>query len=217
MLRESLIETLLREKLIAVLRLSPEATPCAVRALASGGIRCVELAFEPENEDQQLGTARLIRALTDEFGEDVLVGAGTVTHPALVDLARDAGARFIVSPGMNADVIARTREANLVSIPGAMTPTEILNARHAGADIVKLFPADCLGAAYLRALRAPLGHIPLFAFGGIDAGNIAAFLEAGAAGVGVSSCLFDRDRIAAGDYEGITHSARILRRAARLS
>lgn len=134
------------------------------------------------------------------------VGAGTVTSTALAELAHSAGAQFIVSPDTDPAVIRRTKELGMCAMPGAMTPSEIKTAYEAGADFVKVFPASVLGPEYIRAIRGPLGQIPLLAVGGVSEGNAAAFLQAGCAG----GKLVNRDWIAAGQWDSITQLARQL-------
>ena len=146
---------------------------------------------------------------------DMLVGAGTVTTPELVTRTRDAGGQFIISPDTNPAVIARTRELELVSMPGAMTPSEILAAHAAGADLVKLFPAAALGPAYLKAVRSPISHVRIMAVGGINEKNAAEFLKAGAVGLGVGGNLANRQWIADGAFEKITQTAQALVTAVR--
>ena len=152
---------------------------------------------------------------TRPSGPDMLVGAGTVTTPELVTRTRDAGGQFIISPDTNPAVIARTRELELVSMPGAMTPSEILAAHAAGADLVKLFPAAALGPAYLKAVRSPISHVRIMAVGGINEKNAAEFLKAGAVGLGVGGNLANRQWIADGAFEKITQTAQALVAAVR--
>ncbi len=124
------------------------------------------------------------------------------------EMARDAGARYIISPNVDPAVIKKTRAMGLVSMPGAMTPTEAHAAHAAGADFVKLFPAGVLGADYLRAMRAPLGHLLYLAVGGVNEKNIPAFMAAGAEGFGVGGNLVNREWIEAGAFGRITDLAR---------
>ena len=130
-----------------------------------------------------------IAALRDAFGDSLLVGCGTAMTCEEVDAAVGAGAGMVVSPHADPAVIAHTRALGAVSLPGALTPTEIAAAHRAGADFVKLFPAGEMGLGYVRAVRAPLAHIPLFAVGGVQPQDVAAFLDAGVAGFGVGGPL----------------------------
>jgi len=137
-----------------------------------------------------------------------VIGAGTVTSAEQARAAIRAGAEFIVSPGFVPEVIEVAKAAGVTMIPGALTPTEILNAQRAGADLIKVFPIQSLGGpSYLRALRGPFPDIPLVPTGGVDLGNVAEFIRAGAAAVGVGSELISRQALAAGNYATIAERA----------
>ena len=163
-------QRILDEKLIAIVR-GIDADKCVrvAEALYAGGIRLIEVTFAQAKPESFPETANAIAAMVKALDGRAEIGAGTVTTTALVDLAADAGAKFIISPDANPDVIRRTKERGLVSIPGAMTPTEILSAHAAGADFVKLFPYSNGGAGYIKAIHAPLAHVPLLAVGGVRA------------------------------------------------
>jgi 2-dehydro-3-deoxyphosphogluconate aldolase/(4S)-4-hydroxy-2-oxoglutarate aldolase len=208
-MKRDAIRTIQCERVIAILR-GVDRRQCmpVAEALYTGGIRVLEIPYEQKNPDSWPITADCISTLAKAFAGRLLVGAGTVTNERLVKLTAEAGGQFVVSPDSNADVIACTGRCALVSIPGAMTPTEILGAYRAGADIVKVFPAGRLGPGYLRAVRAPIDHVPLMAVGGIDAGNIAAFLAAGAVGAGVGGNLVNLDWIARGRFDLICEAAK---------
>ena len=177
----------------------------ASRALYAGGVRAFEVTFE-QNEPL-VRTADAIVRLTESLPSDAVIGAGTVLTSEQVDAAHFAGARFIISPDTDPNVIGRTKELSMVSIPGAMTPTEIVSAYSFGADIVKVFPAGVLGIEYFKAVKAPLKHIPLAAVAGVTVSNIKAFYEAGAVAFGISSSLYLRDAIKNGEYQLITQAA----------
>ncbi|HZI41968.1 MAG TPA: bifunctional 4-hydroxy-2-oxoglutarate aldolase/2-dehydro-3-deoxy-phosphogluconate aldolase [Gemmatimonadaceae bacterium] len=137
-----------------------------------------------------------------------VIGAGTVTNADQARAAIRAGAEFIVSPGFVPEVIEVAKSAGVTMIAGALTPTEILDARRAGADLIKVFPVQSLGGpSYLRALRGPFPDIPLVPTGGVDLGNVAEFIRAGAAAVGVGSELISRQALAAGNYPAIAERA----------
>ena len=208
-MRKEIIQAVEREKVIAIIRDLPleQCIPVAW-ALWRGGIRLMEITFDQAHPEHHAVTAAAIDAIRANFADKILVGAGTVTSPELVDLAADAGADYIIAPDSNERVIARTRERGLVSIPGALTPDEIMRAHAAGADFVKLFPASSLGSSYLKAVRAPLSHIKLLAVGGIHAGNAREFLDAGACGLGIGGNLARKDWIAAGAYDNIAATAK---------
>ena len=183
-------------------------------ALYKGGIRLAEITFDPAGTIPAEETAKTISVLRDKFAGKMLIGAGTVLDMDYARIAIGAGAEFIISPNTDPDVIRYTKECGRVSIPGAMTPTEVVSAYRAGADFVKVFPSDTLGLKFIKALRAPLPHIPLIPTGGINTGNIADFLSAGAAAVGIGSNLSRNDLVKAGRLDEITALAEEYLRAA---
>lgn len=189
---------------LAIMRGVPAEHVTALgRALLAGGVRSLEVAFTDEDASDK------IAALIDALGEHVVVGAGTVTTPARAEAARVAGATFLVTPHVAPAVNAFAREHALPVLCGATTASEIVQAREQGAALIKLFPAGPLGPSYLRALLGPYPDLEVFAVGGIGAANAAAFLEAGAIGVGVGGALTSRDWVAP-DFAAVTALARAL-------
>lgn len=178
-------------------------------ALYAGGIKMIEVTFDQADPDCIEKTSECIRTLCDRFGDKMMFGAGTVLNAEQVEAAAKAGARYIISPNVDADVIAKTKELGLVSMPGAMTPSEILTAHKLGADIVKLFPAGYLGFGYIKDILGPISHVKLCATGGVTEENWGKYLEFGFAGAGISGRLCDKKCIAAGDFEEITRRARV--------
>ncbi len=176
------------------------------KALAEGGVYCIEVTFNQSGRPED--TAESIRRIIALGDERICVGAGTVLTAQQVTMAKDAGAKYIISPNTNLEVIRLTKELGMVSIPGAFTPTEIVAAYDAGADIVKLFPAGNLGTAYIKAIRAPINHIPLSAVGGVSLENILDFRKAGIECFGIGSNIIDKKAVEAGDYRVITEKAR---------
>jgi 2-dehydro-3-deoxyphosphogluconate aldolase/(4S)-4-hydroxy-2-oxoglutarate aldolase len=136
------------------------------------------------------------------------IGAGTVLTEEQVALTAQAGGKFIISPNVDKDVITATVKHGLVSMPGALTPSEICQAHKYGADFVKLFPVSDLGAGYVKAVKAPLSHIKLLAVGGITDENMAEYLKAGVYGFGIGSSLTDKKMIAENNWAGITELAK---------
>jgi 2-dehydro-3-deoxyphosphogluconate aldolase/(4S)-4-hydroxy-2-oxoglutarate aldolase len=136
------------------------------------------------------------------------VGAGTVLTAQQVDTARANGASFIVSPNTDADVIRRAVSLGMVSIPGALTPTEVVAAHNLGASFVKLFPGGDLGSGYLKAICAPISHIPILVVGGVNAENMQEFIKAGAAGFGIGSNIVDKKLIDSGAYTRLSELAK---------
>lgn len=208
-MREQVIEKILDEKIIAIVRgVEVEKAVKAAEALYAGGIKLVEITFNQKDPASWCKTAEAIRQIKEKMGDKMLVGAGTVTSPELVEMAANAGAAYIISPDTDVAVIRKTRELGLVSLPGAYTATEAKQAHVAGADFVKLFPCIEGAPAYLKALCAPFNHIRFLAVGGVNADNAAEFLKAGAVGVGVGGSLVNKKWVDAGEYERITEEAK---------
>ena len=207
-MREEVIQCAEQHKVIAIVR-GVESKKCinVAKALYDGGIRLMEVTYDQRNPDTWKTTAQAIGDILQTFGGKLLVGAGTVTTPELVELTHSVGGQFIISPDTNVDVIRRTRELDMVSMPGALTPSEIMTAHRAGADIVKLFPAADLGPGYLKAIRAPISHVKLMAVGGINENNIGQFLNAGAIGVGIGGNLVSVEAVRRGDLHKLTQAA----------
>jgi len=208
-MREIVIQEILKGKIIAIVRgVEPEKAQKVAQALYEGGIRMVEVTFNQKDPSSFEKTAQAIRLICETMGEKMLVGAGTVTSTALVDIAAKAGAGYIISPDTDVEVIRHTRELGLVSIPGAYTATEAKQAHNAGADFIKLFPCIADAPAYVKALCAPFNHMRFLAVGGVNADNAAAFLKAGAVGVGVGGSLVNKAWVDAGEYWKITEEAK---------
>ncbi|MBO4563388.1 MAG: bifunctional 4-hydroxy-2-oxoglutarate aldolase/2-dehydro-3-deoxy-phosphogluconate aldolase [Clostridia bacterium] len=195
-----------KSKLIAIARgIGADDLIPASLALYEGGVRAFEVTFEQDKPIET--TVNCISKLIGALPSDTAVGAGTVMDTEQVRAAYKAGASFIISPNTDKAVIEEAKELRLVSIPGAMTPTEISAAYSFGADIVKVFPAGILGAEYFKAVRAPLSHIPMAAVAAVTTENIRAFADAGAAAFGISSSLYIKDAIESKDMERIKNAA----------
>src|SRR5262245_51900962 len=172
--------------IVAILRApSGELLADVAEALATGGVDVIEVTFTVPQADQ------VLRELAGRLGSRVLLGAGTVLDTETTRIAMLAGADFIVSPAVNLDVIEMCRRYDKPVLPGAFTPTEVLAAWQAGADIVKVFPCDALGPGYLKALHGPLPQVRLMPTGGVNLETAAAFLKAGACALGVGSSLVE--------------------------
>ena len=208
------LDFLLDKRIIAVIRgISSRHILSTGQALVDGGIVCLEVTFDASSEERSEDTLQSLALLKKEFGDGIALGVGTVLREQHVRDAAQAGATYIVSPDADRNVITETVKLGLVSVPGAMTPTEILNARRWGADVVKLFPVASLGAEYIRSIRAPISHVPLFAVGGVNPENAGSFLEAGCAGISAGSNLVDAKKISAGNFSAITKLAEAYVRA----
>ena len=178
--------------------------PAVAKALYDGGARIVEVAFNPSDCDTVKKTTDIIKKIYETMGDKLMVGAGTVISEEYVNAAYSAGAKFIFSPNTDTLVIKRTKELGLVSIPGAFTPSEVMTAYNAGADIIKMFPITKDDIGYLVNITRPLSHIPFICVGGTNPDTIEAFIKAGAKGVGTGISILKPELIEKGDYEEIT-------------
>ena len=209
MLYNDIIKSVEENKIIAIVRgVDKEDLLPLAEALYEGGLRLLEITYSADGRVSDTETASRIKLLGDTFEGRMLIGAGTVLTEAQVELTANAGGKFIISPDTNTEVIEKTKELGLVSMPGALTPSEITAAHRAGADFVKLFPVTSFGPEYIKAISAPLSHIKLLAVGGVDLDNIKKFLKAGVCGFGLGSNIIDKKLIAEGNFGGITELAR---------
>jgi 2-dehydro-3-deoxyphosphogluconate aldolase / (4S)-4-hydroxy-2-oxoglutarate aldolase len=202
MSRDLTLKRILDGGIVAVVRFeASEPLVKVVEALALGGVTAAEITFTvPDAVD-------VIRQVRREVGDSVVLGAGTVLDAETARAAILAGAEYIVSPIVNLDVIRLCRRYDKVVMPGAFTPTEVVSAWEAGADVVKVFPADVGGPPYLKALRGPLPQIRLMPTGGVDLSTAESFIKAGACCLGLGSSLVDTKAIASGDFTRIRELA----------
>ena len=201
---ETTKETLERVGLIPVLRAKNiDQGRKVVDAMIAGGVTVVEVTMTVP------GAIDLIKQLKKDFGDELLLGSGTVTTADKCQATIDAGAEFVVSPSFHPDVVAMTKELGKVSIPGALTPTEVITAWRADADYVKIFPCSAVGgASYLKALLAPFPELRLIPTGGVTLATAADFLKAGARALGVGTDLVNPRAIEEGKPETVTATAR---------
>lgn len=206
-MKDTVIELIKKYKLIAIIRnVEGEDLIPLCNALYEGGVRLIEITFSSDGlRDER--TARHIRLVAEHFAGKLTVGAGTVVTKKQVLMTRDAGGQFIISPNTSKDVIGETKKSGLISIPGALTPTEIVNAYSFGADFVKVFPVENLGSEYIRAIKAPLSHIPMLAVGGVDLNNLREYLAAGVNGVGIGSSIVHKGYIKQKNFAAIKRLA----------
>lgn len=193
-----------RVGLVPVLRAqSEEMGHAIVEAMIAGGVTVVEVTMTVP------GAIDLLRVLKRKYGSQLLLGSGTVTTAAQAAATIEAGAEFVVSPSLHPEVIAKTKELGKVSIPGSLTPTEVITAWTAGADYVKIFPCSAVGgASYLKALLAPFPELQLIPTGGVTQQTAADFLKAGARALGVGADLVNAKAIIEGHPELVTNAAR---------
>ena len=203
-MRETIAETLERVGLIPVLRArNAGQAHAAVQAIIAGGISVVEVTMTVP------GAVDLLSELKSEYGTKLLLGAGTVTTAEQADATIDAGAEFVVSPSFHPAVVAVTKARKKLSIPGALTPTEVVTAWDAGADYVKIFPCSAVGgASYLKSLLAPFPHLRLIPTGGVPLETAASFIKAGARALGDGGDLVNLAAIDQGRPEASTETAR---------
>jgi 2-dehydro-3-deoxyphosphogluconate aldolase/(4S)-4-hydroxy-2-oxoglutarate aldolase len=195
MSRDTTLKRILDCGIVAVVRAESGALLAqVVKALAEGGVTAAEITFTVPD------AVEVIRQVRKEVGDAVCLGAGTVLDPETARAALLAGAEYIVSPTVNLDVIRLCRRYDKPVMPGAFTPTEVVAAWEAGADVVKVFPADIGGPPFLKALRGPLPQIKLMPTGGVDLNTAELFLKAGACCLGVGSSLVEPKAVAAGDF-----------------
>lgn len=203
--KEKNLEQILDNKVIGIIRLDSSAHSLrAAEAIVAGGVDAIEFTMTTPN------ALRIIERSAEAFGDEVLVGAGTVLDPETARSAILRGARFIVSPTLSRGTIEMCHRHGVLAIPGTLTPTEILTAWEWGADLIKVFPARLGGPSYLSDVLAPLPQVRLVPTGGIGPSNAADFIRAGAAAVGVGSALVSREAVTDGSFDVLTQRARQL-------
>ena len=205
MTKEKVLAGITAAKVVAVIRMKDAARLAEVAAaLLRGGVGVLEVTMTVP------GAVEIIREMARKKAPGTLVGAGTVLDAGTATDVIAAGADFVVSPVTDRETVQACRDAGVLVAPGAFTPTEIVAAWRAGADIVKVFPATSLGPQFFRDLRGPLPHIRLMPTGGVTLENAAEFLAAGAAAVGIGTALVDAKAVEAGDWEALEARARRL-------
>ncbi len=201
--KQDLLNGLLETGVVAIVRLdSADSLLGVAEAIAAGGVRHIEFTMTTP------GALRTLEQVTERYGDQVVFGAGTVLDPETARAAILAGARFVVAPNLNPAVIQLCNRYGVLSMPGALTPTEILQAWEAGADVVKVFPCSAFGPDYVKAVLAPLPQVRLAPVGGVDLSNVADYVRAGAACVGVGSSLVSNALVAGKDWAALTERAR---------
>ena len=203
--RTQVVQQIEENAAIAVLRLpSPEDALPVTESLLEGGVKSIEITLSTPN------TFEVIETISTHFKDDALVGIGSVTQPEQARQAIEAGALYIVSPVFKPEIIAKAHQLGVAAIPGGFTPTEIQLAYEAGADIVKVFPADIVGIPFFKGIKAPLPHLKLIPTGGVSLTNAGEWLNAGACAVGLGSALIDKKAIAEKNYSKLTQNAKLL-------
>jgi 2-dehydro-3-deoxyphosphogluconate aldolase/(4S)-4-hydroxy-2-oxoglutarate aldolase len=198
----SVLPQILEHKIVAIIRGADPADVLKIAlALQKGGVKVVEVTFNSPN------ALAVLHELSTKMGKELLIGMGTVLDAATAREAISAGAKFIISPSFNSETVQTTKRLGAVSIPGAYTATEIVNAFTAGGDIIKVFPASA-NVNYIKEIRAPLSHIPLMPTGGITLENIKEFQKAGAVAFGIGTALVNtKEKITDQYLEQLTERA----------
>lgn len=205
-MNSAIINQILQTKTVVVVRdVWGEPLIKLLAALNAGGITCAEIPFGVKSDEQ---TGEQIAAAVNAFKGKMHIGAGTVITAARLDVAVKSGAEFCVAPDTDKDIISAAKKRGTLFISGAFTPSEVKRAWASGADMVKIFPASSCGPKYIAALKAPLGVLPVIAFGGITKQNVREYLSAGACGVGVGAELVRRDLIEQNNFGEITRIAK---------
>jgi len=201
--REAVVRAIEAAGVVAVVRLqSATAGHAVAAALADGGVSAIEITMTVP------GAVALIEELSASAPPNVIIGAGTVLDAKTARLVIAAGARFVVSPVFKPDILTACRREDVPAMPGCFSPTEILAAWEAGADVVKVFPATVLGPAFFKDMRGPLPHIRLMPTGGVTTANAGDWIRAGAVAIGVGTALVDPSLVAQGRFEAIADNAR---------
>lgn len=217
MIKNDVIKLIENEKIIVIVRgVNKEDLIPLATAMYNGGIRLLEITYSANGSVSDEQTAENIKLLADYFDGKMVIGAGTVLTERQVELTYKAGGKFIISPDSYDKVIKKTNELGLVSIPGALTPTEIQSAYRAGADFIKLFPITDLGVSYFKAVKAPLSHVKFLAVGGINENNMSDYLKAGICGFGIGSNIVDKKLINEKKYDKITELAKTFLSAVKI-
>ncbi len=202
MTKQEVLEKISESGVVAVIRLKDQNKLAKViEAVRQGGVKCIEITMTVP------GAVEIIRSLSVSMPPDVLIGAGTVTSVQNAEDVIAAGAKFVVSPILNLEIIAVCKKHNVACMPGCYTPTEIFTAWNSGADVCKVFPATSLGPKYFKDLAGPFPHIKLMPTGGVTVDNVGEWIEAGAVAVGIGSDLLDKKAIDEERYEVLTEKA----------
>jgi len=201
--RYVITESIRETGIVAIMRASsPDQLLAAADAIKAGGVNAIEVTMTTP------GALKVIEQATSKYGEQVIFGVGSVLDPETARAAILAGARFVVCPTLKLSTIEMCHRYDIPVVPGAYTPTEILTAWEAGADMVKVFPSSVGGPAYIKAIKGPLPQVRLVPVGGVDLDTTADFIRAGAEVVGVGGSLINQKNLAAGEFDSITKNAR---------
>ncbi|MDZ4699600.1 MAG: bifunctional 4-hydroxy-2-oxoglutarate aldolase/2-dehydro-3-deoxy-phosphogluconate aldolase [Rhodothermales bacterium] len=205
MSRSSIVQRIVADGAVAVIRAdNPDKLKHIIDALRKGGMSAIEVTMTVPR------ALEIIEATARSLGDEIVLGVGSVLDAMTARMAINAGARYVVCPVFKPEIVETAHRYDLPVMPGCFTPTEILAAHEAGADVVKVFPADILGMPFFKAVKAPMPHLQMMPTGGVTLTNAGDWLKAGACAVGIGSALLDSKAIAEGRYSVLTENARIL-------
>ena len=208
-MKNKVIEAIEKEKIIVIVRgVDRDKLIPLCNAMYQGGIRLLELTFDASKKISDSDTAENIKMLAEEFSGRMFIGAGTVLTKNQVKLVKKSGGSFIISPNTDKKVIKATKKLGMVSMPGALTPSEIKTAVDYGADFVKLFPVSNFGPDYVKAVKAPLSNVKFTAVGGIDENNMKDYIKVGVSGFGIGTNIVNKTYIENNEYDKITALAK---------
>lgn len=206
--REKILESILQRKAVAVLRIKePEKLKKVIEAIAEGGITVAEITMTVPN------AIELIERMSEELDKNIIIGVGSVLNAEIAEASIKAGAKYVVSPIFKKEIIEKAHQMDVPAMPGCFTPTEIQTAYEAGADVIKVFPADVLGMKFFKGILAPMPHLKLMPTGGVNLTNAGEWLNAGACAVGIGSALLDKEAIKNENYSVLTENARLVVRS----
>lgn len=197
------IKNIIESPIIAIIRnVKEDQALHIIEALVNGGIYNIEVTFG------ETSPANVIKEAKKRFNKDLMIGAGTVTTTEQVKIAVNAGAQFVLSPNFKEEVVEETLSSDIISIPGCFSPSEIYNAYSMGAHMVKVFPANTLGPNFIKDIKSPMPYLNIIPTGGINKGNIAEFIRAGAIAVGLGSSLLYKQLLKEENYKELTNYAK---------
>lgn len=203
--RETILEEILKRKVVAVLRIKEaDKLKKIIEAIAEGGLTVAEITMTVPNAIQ------LIEQMSNELDKNIIFGVGSVLSAEVAEKAIKAGAKYVVSPIFKKEIIDMSHKYDVPAMPGCFTPTEIQTAYEAGADIVKVFPADVLGMPFFKGVLAPMPHLKMMPTGGVSLTNAGEWIKAGACAVGIGSALLDKEAIKNENYSKLTDNAKTI-------
>ncbi len=202
MSKQDILNRIFELKAVAVVRMNnAEKLKKVVEAIYKGGVSAIEITMTTP------GALNSIESLSKSMGDEILIGVGSAINKQMASDAINAGAKFVVSPIFKRELIEIAHQNDVPAMPGCFTPTEIQTAFEAGADVVKIFPADVVGMAFFKGVLAPLPHLKLMPTGGVSLTNAGDWIKAGACAVGIGSALLDKKAIEEGNYNKLTQNA----------